>query len=215
MRNFFHRHALMLILAAAFFASGITYVVTVNAHAVASASQQREITELDGQMQTGLAAAKAKQQSVVDDALGTNARRVTTDTAVIREFVAEVANWDSGAEYAAARESVMRRYKLSKDSQFMKVYFQAPVSNRDSSGKTFYAVDADGLNSGLSRLDVTVLGVSGTEYRYMIMADIESSSTDGKANASRTSVIYLTLDGEGVMSDVSGYAAGSKSLTSK
>lgn len=215
MRNFFHRNALMLILAAVFVASGIAYVATVNAHAANSASQQREITELDAQMQTGLAAAKAKQQSVVDDALGTNARRVTADTSAIREFVAAVATWESGAEYAAARESVMRRYKLAKDSQFMKVYFQAPVSNRDSSGKTFYAVDADGLNSSLSTLEVKVLAVSGTEYRYMVLADIESSSTDGKASARRTSVIYLTLDGEGAMSDVSGYAAGSKSLTSK
>jgi hypothetical protein len=215
MRTFFYRNALMLILAAVFVASGIAYAVTVTGHQAESASRQQEIADLDAQMQTKLTAAKAKQQSVVDDALGTNARRVTADTALIREFVRTVATWKSGAEYVAARESVMRRYKLSKDSQFMKVYFQEPVSNRDSSGTTFYAVDADGLNSNLSTVDVKVLGVSGTAYRYMMMADIASSSNDGKASASRTSVIYLTLDGEGVMSDVSGYASGAKALTSK
>jgi hypothetical protein len=215
MRTFFYRNALIFILAGVFVASGIAYVVTVTGHQAESASQQRQLADLDTQMQTKLAAAKAKQQSVVDDALGTNARRVTADTAVIREFVRTVATWKSGEEYAAARESVMRRYKLAKDSQFMKVYFPEPVSNRDSSGKTFYAVDADGLNSNLSTVDVRVLGVSGTAYRYMLLADIASSSNDGKASASRTSVIYLTLDGEGVMSEVSGYAAGAKALTSK
>lgn len=215
MRPFFYRNALILILAAVFAASGVTYAVTVSGHRAESASQQQQIADLDGQMQSKLAAAKAKQQSVVDDALGTNDRRVTADTALIREFVRTVATWKSGEEYVAARESVMRRYKLAKDSQFMKVYFQEPVSNRDSSGKTFYAVDADGLNSNLATLDVKVLAVSGTAYRYMVLADIASSSNDRKASASRTSVIYLTLDGDGIMSDVSGYAAASKALTSK
>jgi hypothetical protein len=215
MRTFFYRNALMLILAAVFVASGTAYVVTVTGHQTESASQLQQIAELDAQMQTKLAAAKAKQQSVVDDALGINARRVTADTTAIREFVKTVATWKSGEEYAAARESVMRRYKLAEDSQFMKVYFQEPVSNRDSSGKTFYAVDVDGLNSSLGTVDVKVLGVSGTAYRYMVLADIASSSNDGKASASRTSVIYLTLDSEGVMSEVSGYAAGAKELSTK
>jgi hypothetical protein len=215
MRTFFYRNALMLILAAVFVASGIAYFATVAGQHAESASQQQEIADLEARMQTQLAEAKAKQQSVVDDSLGTNARRVTADTAAIRQFVKTVATWNTGEEYAAARESVMRRYKLSKDSQFMKVYFQEPVSNRDSSGKTFYAVDADGLNSSLGMVDVKVLGVSGTEYRYMVLADIAASSSDGKASATRTSVIYLTLDGEGVMSDVSGYASGTRALTSK
>jgi hypothetical protein len=215
MRTFFYRNALLLILAGVFVASGIAYFATVAGQQAESASQQQEIADLDARMQTQLAEAKAKQQSVVDDSLGTNARRVTADTAAIRQFVKTVATWKTGAEYAAARDSVMRRYKLSQDSQFMKVYFQEPVSNRDSSGKTFYAVDADGLNSSLGMVDVKVLGVSGTEYRYMVLADIAASSNDGKATATRTSVICLTLDGEGVMSDVSGYASGTRVLTSK
>lgn len=215
MRSFFYRNALILILAAVFAASGIAYFTTAAGQQAESVSQQRHLTELNDQMEAKLAAAKAKQQTVVDDALGTNARRVTADTAMIRDFVRTVATWKSGAEYVAARESVMRRYKLSPDSQFMKVYFQEPVSNRDSSGKTFYAVDADGLNSSMSLVDVRVLGVSGTAYSYLVLADISASSNDGKASATRTSAIYLTLDGEGAMSAVSGYASGAKTLTSK
>ena len=215
MRTFFQRNALLVMLAAAFLASGIAYAATVIGNQAESASLQQANADLDVQLQADQAKANAVQQAVVDDVLGTDARRVTADTALIRQFLKTVASWNSGAEYAEARDSVMRKYKLPKDGQFMKVYFQEPVSNRDSSGKTFYAVDADGLNSRLEGLDAMVLGVSGTEYRYMVLADIASSSSDGKASASRTSVIYLTLDGEGVMSKVSGYAAGSKALTSK
>ncbi|MCB5280370.1 hypothetical protein [Arthrobacter sp. ES1] len=214
MRTFFYRNALLLILAGVFVASGIAYAVTITGQHATVASRQQEPADPDAQMQADLAAAKAKQQAVADDALGTSTRRVTADTEVIRQFVNTVATWKDGAEYAAARESVMRRYKLDKDSQFMKVYFQEPVANRDSSGKTFYAVDADGLNSNLSSVDVKVLGVSGTSYRYMVLADIASSSNDGKASASRTSVIYLSLDGDGVMSEVSGYASAAKALNS-
>lgn len=215
MRSFFYRNALLLLLAAVLAASGIAYFTTSAGQQAAAAAQQRHLTDLDDRMQSRLAAAKAKQQTVVDDTQGTNARRVTTDTALIRDFVRTVVTWKSGAEYAAARESVMRRYKLAPDSQFMKVYFQAPVSNRDSSGKTFYAVDADGLNSSLATVDVRVTGVLGTAYSYMVLADISSSSNDGKASATRTSAIYLTLDAEGTMSAVTGYASGARALTSK
>lgn len=215
MRAFFYRNALLLLLAGAFLASGTAYVVTVTGHHATVSAQQREIADLDVRVQAELAAAKTRQQSVVDSAAGTSARRVAADTESIRQFVRTVATWSSGAEYEAARESVVRRYKLDKDSQFMKVYFQEPVSNRDSSGDTFYAVDAEGLNSHLASVEVKVLGVSGTAYRYMVLADIAASSNDGKATATRTSVVFLTLDGEGVMSEVSGYAAASKPLTSK
>jgi len=215
MKTYFQRNVLLLILAAVFIASGTAYGLTTAGHRAESANQQQRINDLDAQMQARLASTKAKQQAVVDDSQGTSAARVTADTVKIREFVRTVATWKSGAEYAAARESVMRRYKLAATSQFMTSYFTEPVANRDSSGNTFYEVDADGLNSTLSTADVRVLGVTGTAYHYMVLADIASSSNDGKASAVRTSAIYLTLDGEGLMSDVSGYAAGGRTLSSK
>jgi hypothetical protein len=215
MRTFFYRNALLLLLAVVFVASGIAYAVTVAGQRVELAGQQHQVADLDARMQTRLATAKAKQQAVVDGVLGTNAARVKSDTERIRQFMTTVATWKSGADYTAARDSVVRKYKLGNGSQFMKVYFPAPVSNTDSSGKTFYAVDAEGLNSNLNSVDVKPLSVAGTAYRYMVLADISSQSNDGKASANRTSVIYLTLDGEGVMTEVSGFASVSRPLTSK
>lgn len=215
MRTFFHRNALLLILAAVFVAAGISYVAAINTQHTEAVTQERKIAELDARMQTELAAAKAEQQTVVDDVLGTNAQRVTADTEVIRQFMKTVATWKTGEEYTAARESVMRKYKLDAKSQFMRVYFQEPVSNTDSSGNKLYVVDTEGLNSSLTSIDAKVLGVSGTEYKYMVLANISSSSNDGKGRANKTSVIYLTLDGEGQMRDVSGFASVSEPLTSK
>lgn len=215
MRTFFYRNVLLMLLAGVFVIVGISYIVASNTQHIEVVTQEQEIAELDAQMQAELATAKAEQQSVVDDALGTNAQRVATDTEVIRQFMKTVTTWETGEEYTEARESVVRRYKLDERSQFMRVYFQEPIFNTDSSGNKFYVVDTEGLNSSLSSIDVKVLGVSGTEYKYMVLADIGSSSNDGKAGANKTSVIYLTLDGEGLMTDVSGFASVSNSLTSK
>lgn len=214
MRGFFYRNALVLILGAVFVLVGAAYLVSTGTHRVTVVTQQQEIAELDATMQTKLAAAKAEQQAVVDDVLGTNAARVAQDTEVIREFIGTATTWKNGEEYTSARESLMRKYKLGEDSQFLKVFFPKPISNTDSSGNKFYVVDTEGLNSRLSSIDPKVLGVSGTQYKYMVLADISSSSKDGKASANKTSVIYLTLDGEGLVTDVSGYASVSKPLGS-
>ena len=56
--------------------------------------------------------------------------------------------------------------------------------------------------------------MEGTAYRYMVLTEIASSSIDGKARATTTSVIYLTMDGEQVLSDVSGYASVAGARTS-
>lgn len=214
MRTFFQKNALLILLAGIFAIVTVSYFVVTTTHETEVVTQEQEITELDGQMQAELAAAEAEQQAVVDEALGTNAGRIDADTVLIREFLQTVTTWETGEEYEAARESVLRRYALDEESQFMQVYFQEPVYNTDSSGNRYYVVDTQGLNSALSSIDVLPLGVTGTEYRYMVLTDISSTSDDGEANASKTSVIYLTLDGEGTFSEVSGFASVSTPLTS-
>ena len=215
MRAFFHRNALLVILAVVCIVAGVAFVVTTTGQHAEASTQGQEIAKLDAQMQSKLTAAKSEQQSVVNNALGTNAQRVVSDTELIRQFVRTVSTWKNSEEYNAARESVMRKYKLEKNSQVLTTYFPEPVFNTDSSGNKVYLVDADGLNSALASIDVKVLGVSGTQYKYMVLANISSSSNDRKAGATRTSVIYLTLDGEGVMSMVSGFASVSDPLSSK
>ena len=207
MRTFFYRNALLILLAGVFIIAGVSYFVVTGSQQEQVAAQDKQITELDQQMQARLKSARDEQQAVVDAALGTSAQRINSDTAVIRDFVKTVATWRTGEEYAAARESVIRKYKLKEDSQFLKTYFQEPVFNTDSSGNRIYYVDTQGLNSSLTSMEVVPLGVSGTEYRYMVLADLGSSSNDGKASADKTSVIYLTMDGEGAMTNVSGFAS--------
>ncbi|KIA73395.1 hypothetical protein ANMWB30_23220 [Arthrobacter sp. MWB30] len=215
MRAFFQRNAVLILLTGLFIVAGITYVVVVSNQQTEVAQQLARISELDTRMQTQLAHAKAAEQAAVDEAQGTSAQRVDADTEVIKSFVRTAVTWDSGEGYASARESVMRKYGLDEQSQFMSVYFPPPVFNTDSSGNRVYLVDAEGINSALTSVDARVLGVEGTRYRYLVMANIRASSTDGKASANRPSVVFLTVDGEGHISDVSGYASVTDPLTSQ
>lgn len=215
MRTFFQRNALMLILAALFAVVAVSYAAGSVSRSAETAAQESEIADLEARMKTALAAAEAEQQEAVDSAQGTSEARLLEDTALIREFMRSVATWDSGESYTSARETAVRRYGLAEDSQFLQAYFPEPVFNTDTSGNRFYVVDTEGLKSSLESIDVQTLAVTGTEYRYMVLADISSESSSGKSSANRTSVIYLTLDGEGTISDVSGFASVSGPLSSK
>lgn len=214
MREFLQRNVIVLLLAGLFTLSAVGYGLTLTNHQNQLGAQKQTIAELEGRMRAGVSESEEEQRAVVNDALGTDAARVAEDTAAITEFLGTVTTWESGQEYVEARESVMRRYGLDPRSQFMSTYFQEPVYNTDSSGNRFYVVDAEGLNSSLASVDVKVLGVEGTAYRYMVLTEIASSSIDGKARATTTSVIYLTMDGEQVLSDVSGYASVAGARTS-
>lgn len=215
MRAFFYRNALMILLAGLFVTTGISYAVVTGNQQTEVVALEEDVEKLDQQMQEELVKAEAEQLAVVDEVLGTSAQRIDTDTTLIRDFVSTMATWSTGEEYAAARESLTRKYGVDENSQFMQVYFQEPIFNTDSSGNRIYYVDTQGLNSSLASMDVKPLGVVGTEYRYMVLADLGSSSNDGKGSANKTSVIYLSVDGEGTVREVSGYASVSGARTSR
>jgi hypothetical protein len=215
MRTFFNRNALLVILASVFIIVVIVFVMATTSQSDALAAEEQELSALSEEMNSQQGQAAVEREEVLDAALGFSDSRVNEDTQLVYDFVRTVVTWSSGEEYTEARESVVRKYALDEGSQFLQVYFPEPVFNTDSSGTRFYVVDTDGLNSSLASVEVLPMGVSGTAYSYMVLANVSANSNNGDATASKASVIYLTVDGEGVLSEVSGYASTSKSLRSK
>lgn len=210
MKSFIQRNVILLLLAVVFAVLAIGYGVTVSNNGREIAAAQSQLTELTVKKEAQNLDVRTEQQGVLDDVLGTDNQRLVADHKIITDLLTTMATWESGAEYTEAWEKVERKYKLPADGQFLSTFFPAPVFNTSSSGETFYLIDAQKLNSSLGSLDIKPLGVKGTAYSYMVMADIRSSSKDGKASAGNTSVIMLTLDGKGVMSDVKGFASTAK-----
>lgn len=215
MKSFIQRNVVLMLLAAVLAVLSVSYFVTASANNVAITTQKTELVTLEKKQAAKATAARLEQQGVMDEVSGTDGERIVADTAIITDFLRTVATWNSGADYTAAREKLERRYKLPADGQFMTVFFPVPVYNTDTSGKTFYFIDEMGLNSTLGEIDVKSLGVKGTAYSYMVTADIRSSSKDNKTSAGNSSIIFITVDGDGVISDVKGFASTADVRVSK
>ena len=59
-----------------------------------------------------------------------------------------------------------------------------------------------------------MLRIDGLSYEYMVLADVRSDSSDGRGAAVNVATVFLTIDGEGGVSDLRGYAATSLPVTS-
>jgi hypothetical protein len=161
------------------------------------------------------------------EGLGISASRIKADTATIGQLLTMAFTWDSGEAYETARESLQDRFDLSERSAFFQTFMPPSRFNRDVNGKRYYYLDAVGLNSMLGRdIDAEVVAVTGTRYRYAVMADVVVSA-DGPAQADRPGtslppstatrrvLLYVTVDARGTISDLVGVPPSGSTRTSR
>jgi hypothetical protein len=161
------------------------------------------------------------------EGLGLSASRIKADSATIDQLLTMAFTWDSGLAYETARESLQDRFDLSDKSAFLQTFMPPSRFNRDANGKRYYYIDAVGLNSALGRnIDTEVVAVTGTRYRYAVMADVVVSA-DGPAQtdsqgtalppstATRRILLYITLDARGTISDLVGVPPSGPARTSR
>ncbi|MFK4087296.1 hypothetical protein ACI2LF_24525 [Kribbella sp. NPDC020789] len=161
------------------------------------------------------------------DGLGVSASRIKADTATIGQLLTMAFTWDSGQAYETARGSLQDRFDLSDRSAFLQTFMPPSRFNRDVNGKRYYYIDAVGLNSVLGRnIDTEVVAVTGTRYRYVVMADVVVSTdgpaqTDGQgtslppSTAIRRVLLYVTVDARGTISDLVGVPPSGPTRTSR
>lgn len=145
---------------------------------------------------------------------GARASRVSSDTLVIDDLAKRTLSWNSNASYSKARASTMRMYGLSEDSSFMKTFLPPAPVNRDSQGNEYPYIDAAGLNSQVGDVTVKLLSVDTLDYSYMALVDVQSSSSDGLGTAVNVATLFVTIDGDGKVSKLSGYASTTPPVTS-
>ena len=211
-QGFWARNRWVLALGAVVAIGGCLSGVTVADQAQTIASQTTQIAKLQQDVSSQEAQlAKATEQNATQ-ALGVSDSRVKKDTAEIRQLLATAFTWDSGDSYETARETLKSRFDLPP-ARF----------NQDNSGKRYYYLDATGLNSALgSNVDIEVVEVSATTYRYAVMADTEvgvdgPDQLDGQGNplpkstATRRVLVLVTTDATGKLTHMIGFpASGAK-----
>lgn len=161
------------------------------------------------------------------EALGITASRLDDDRSTIDSFMDTAFTWDSGATYDRARQSLQTRFKLSEDDRFLAEFMPPAQYNTDGDGNRYYYLDSVGLNSSYEDLRTfDVVKVTGTEYRYAATADLrmtaDANVTEDKEGnqvypeaTTRRVLLYVTVDGQGRLSDLDGIPASGVTRTSK
>lgn len=178
-------------------------------------ADEQTLESLQSEIRTAQAQTDAAAVDAASVLSGAQADRVKADTELIEDLADRALTWFDHESYVEARESTMRAYGLTPDSTFMTSFLPPAPVNLDSKGAEYPYIDAAGLNSRATSTHVRLLSVDGVDYSYMALIDVAASSSDGLGSASNVATVFLTIDSDGAITDLSGYAATSTPATSK
>lgn len=215
MNSFLRKNLAVIVAVVLCLGLGIAYVAVNSAKNDEVAASAATVTDKEKTLTERSVLASKEIQEVSNEVSGVQQDRIDKDAKDIEEFLGRAFTWDSQASYTQARDSVMRVYGLKADSPFMKEFMPPAPVNVDKQGNEYPYIDAAGLNQRVGAYRIKVQEVVGTEYHYVVFVDVQARSDDKKGVSSTTSVVYLTTDGTGKISDLSGYASTQKERESQ
>lgn len=171
---------------------------------VASAAQ---VEQLRSQLNDLSSTTASTQEDVSTQATGMSPARKSSDDETMQAVMKKALTWSSGEEYIQARQDLIDRWKLDEKSQFLTVFMpgeDAGAWRTDSSGTTYFAYE--GINSSLDSFTSSVTNVDGTRYTYFAVVGVKTRSSDGMATDVTYSTMSYTLDANGTISDLTGWA---------
>lgn len=205
--GFFRRNAWVMALAALVVVAGGVTAVSLRAGDDALIAQETRIAELEAQLDAVDRRQAEQADQDVFTALGITRSRVASDRTILADLLEPSFTWSSGEEYEEAREFLKGHFGLTEDDAYLATFLPPAEFNQHVSGERFYYIDSLGLTSSLTRTQVEVAEVEGTEYAYVVIADIEMSApapAGGTATVQRRLLLNVTIDGDGDLSDLSG-----------
>ncbi|MBK3582440.1 hypothetical protein JHN49_01405 [Streptomyces sp. MBT57] len=192
-------------------------------HAILT-DQEAQIKAIEVRL-AGITKKNAEQANAdVMAALGVSQNRLSSDGERITVLLSMVFTWDSGQGYEAARESLKSRFGLSENETFLRSFMPPSRFNEDSQGRRYHYIDTVGLNSALGAdPDIEVVDVKAGLYTYAVLADVEVTSDAASQNKSskasvtahRRALLFVTVDAQGKVSNLSGTPASGETRYSK
>ena len=223
-QGFMRRNALVVGVAVLLVTAVTVTGLTWGSQRSALDQQQQTITGLQGQLASvGTAKSEQVEQDVMQS-LGVSQSRIHDDTQIVDRLVKTAFTWDSGQAYEAARRDLKERYHLSEDEQFLKQFMPPARFNEDASGKRYYYIDTQGLNSAVNAdADLEVVKVTADEYTYAVQVEVAVTSdavsqnkvAPDRVKSYRTVLVYLTVDAQGKVSGLSAIPAGGSTRHSR
>lgn len=186
-------------------------------------NQSRRLSDQDETIQTlksDLAKTKRDNADTIRanllEGVGFSKQRLDDDAQLIESLLETAFTWDSGKSYASARKEVKERFDLSEKGSFLTDFMPPSRFNEDEDGKRFYYIDTIGMNSSMGDdPQIDVLRVRAGDYDYVVSADMAVTSDDVSKNESsseqvsshRSILLFVTVDSDGRITDLSGTAA--------
>ncbi|MBD0673909.1 hypothetical protein [Streptomyces sp. CBMA156] len=198
--------------------------VTWSSQRAALVEQEVQIKDVEGHL-AGIQKKNAEQVNAdVMEALGVSRNRLSTDGERIMSLLSMTFTWDSGQGYEAARESLKSRFGLTENEMFLTSFMPPSRFNEDAQGRRYYYIDTVGLNSALGAdPGIEIVDVKAGVYTYAVLADVEvtsdaaSQNKSSKANvtAHRRALLFVTIDAQGKVSNLSGTPASGETRHSE
>lgn len=208
--GFFQRNAFPLVMAVFLAVAVGSLITTRSAQETSLIDQEQHLAELEERKADLEAEHDERVHLIADQVSGTDGARLNADQEVIGRLLDTALTWESHTEYESARATLMNVYDIPEDSAFMTAFLPEAPMNIDEEGTEYPLIDLLGLDSRVDDFRTELMSVQGTEYAYLVLADVWTTSTDGQADARNTATVLLTTDGEGGVSEVEGYAATSR-----
>lgn len=178
-----------------------------NEVSAADAASAAQVEQLHTQLNELKTMTGKSQEDVSVEATGMSPARKRSDDERMTDIMKQALTWSTGEQYIEARNALIERWKLDEGSQFLTVFMpgeDAGAWRTDSSGKTWFAYE--GINSALESFTSSVTNVDGTNYTYFAVVGVKTVSSDGKASTVTYSTMSYTLDANGTVSGITGWA---------
>lgn len=214
--GFMRRNALVLAVAAILVAVVSVAGLTWGSQQGVLGAQGQRIGGLEGQLRNAELAKSEQVEQNVLESLGVNPGRIDNDAPIIDRLVRKAFSWDSGQSYEKAREDLKERHDLSENEPFLHQFMPPSRFNEDDSGKRYYYIDTQGINSAFAvEPDIEVVKVNADQYTYAVLVEVSITSDavtrnnaiPGSVSTQRTMLLFITVDSEGRVSNLSGVPA--------
>lgn len=171
---------------------------------------QQEVTKLERVRTQQKSQERQARARGAREVLGASTTRLAEDEEMLTSLSRTVFSWDSAKSYDSARATLKKRYGLSEDDELLTDFMPPARFTEDAEGERYTYIDTVGVTSRLSGSpQIRLRGVTGTEYRYVVLLEAKvgstrvRTSTGRESTVSRPAMLEVTVDQDGQVSDLS------------
>lgn len=181
------------------------FIINIQVSSLTTAvdNQNTRVSDLKNQITVQEASNEAKQNEIVSSSTGLDAARKVQDDKIASSFMDKCLTWSTYKEYTDIRNSLIKDYHLSKDSNFLKVFMPEVVNTKSDDGTDYNRIDVFGYNLSYDEMESYVTNISedGDKYSYFTFVTVTSQSRNNYEGSAVGAFIY-TIDGDGNITDI-------------